>query len=278
LKKLLRKTNITIAANLFIAVTFITGCGKEKLREDFIARVNQSYLTAENLSADLGTSGLQLSHRNEYIRNWIETELLYKAALKEGIPGDEEYQRILNKSKKELAKAFLINRLLTKEPVEFKPEEPEAYYNSHKSDFRLFHDAYHYNSIIFNDEDKAILFRGTLIESDWNKTANIFHNEKSILAETPDCFENDYQIQPRNLFAIMQDLQPNEAGIVLNTEPDRFMVVQLIRKYRQNEIPEFDVIRVLVKERFLMEKRGQIARNYVKNLYAKYEVELKSGK
>ncbi|MGE5402185.1 MAG: peptidyl-prolyl cis-trans isomerase [Ignavibacteriales bacterium] len=277
MKKLLNQINLKTVFVLSAAVV-LNSCGKERPQKDFIARVDKSYLTAKELSADLDTSRLETSRKNEYIRNWIETELLYREAAKEDILDSDEYLKTLEKSKKELAKALLIGKILDDNKPEFKPEELEEYYNLHKDEFRLFHDSYLFNSASFNDEDKAVLFRSTLIETDWTKAINAFRGDSSTVQEKQGVFLNDYKVQPNKLLLALQGLMPGEISIVINTEPSRFTVVQLIKKYSKDEIPEFEVAKQKAEERFLIEMRQKIIRDYIKNLYSKYQVEIKARK
>lgn len=277
LKKLINQTNIFFVSFL-LAAALLFGCGKEKSHKDFIAKVDDSYLSDDDISKDIDTSGLLLSHKNEYVRNWIETELFYNEAVKEGILNDEEFKRILDKSKKELAKAFLFRRLLERKSHEPTNEELLDFFNSHKDEFRLSHNSFLYNKMCFNDENKAILFRSSLIESDWNSAANAFGKDNSIKSDKLLLFEYDYQIQPASLLSLLQELNPNEVSIVLNTEPNEFAVVQLIRKYSQNDIPSFEDVKSLVTEKFLMRKREQVLHDYLKYLYSNHKIELKSGK
>lgn len=274
MKRLSNLTNISFCSVL-LAAAILYGCGRERTKKDFLARVDDSYLSKEDLALDYNTGTIQASRKNEYIRNWVETELFYQEALKNDITDEKIYNHTLNRSKKELAKAFLIDKILSETEIEYKPEELEEYYNSRKEEFRLFYDSYHYNSITFNDEDKAILFRSTLLESDWNRTSNVFHGDKSIVSEKTGIFQGDFQIQPYPVFAVIQELLPGETSIVLNTDPSHYTVFQLIRKYEKDEIPAFDVIKDRVEERFLMEKRRNIIRQYTKDLYSKYKVEIK---
>lgn len=277
LKKLLKRTNIEFIVFLTAAVILTNGCGKEKSGKNFVARVDNSVLSAQDISKDIDTSGLQPSHKNEYIRNWIETELFYQEAVDEGILKDDDFKRIAEKSKKELAKAFLLKKILESNAIDLKSEESEGFYNLHKEEFRLSHDSYLYNEIVFNDESKAILFRSTLMESDWERATNVFGKDKSILSEKSYIFESDYLLQPNEQYLVLQELEPNEVSIVIDREPNRFVVVQLIKKYRPNEIPEYAAVKKLAAERLQMRKRELLLHEYLKKLYSKHKIELNQG-
>lgn len=260
------------------AAAVITGCGRQKSSGNFEARVDDSYLTDKNIKDDIDSAAYQPSRRNEYIRNWVETELFYLEAGREDILKDDDYKRALEKSSKELAKAFLIKKILNDNPIDIKAGELEEFYNSHKNEFRLSADSYHYNKIVFRDESKAIAFRSALLESDWTRATNAFSRENTLAAENPGIMEAYYDIQPLPLFAAIQELQPGEASIVLNPEPNEFVVVQLIRKYAQNEIPDYEAVKSIIRQKFVMRRQEQLIKEYLKGLYTKHKVELKSGK
>lgn len=274
MKKFLRATKTEI---ILLAAIVSFNCGKEEPKKNYIARVDDSYLTIKNLAWDLDTSKLQESRKNEYIRNWIETELLYKEAVKEDILDEDIYKLTLEKARKELAKSLLLQKFFKEQEIEYGQKELVDYYNSHKNEFNLFYDSYLYNFITFKKEDKAILFRSTLLESDWNRTSNGFAGDSSIISERTNILSYDYQIQPAELVTVIQELLPNEVSIVLNLEPNQYTVVQMIKKYSQGEIPDYEIVKKTVEDRFLILKRQELLKDFLRQLYLKYSVEIKQG-
>jgi len=258
---------------MFTAV--INGCGKDEPDRNYVARVDNAHLREDDINAELDTFNIQPGRRNEYIRNWIETEIYYQEAIKEEITEDREFQRILNKTRRELAKSFLIKKIFSETEFDYNQQDLEDFYLANKEEFKVFNETYLYNVIVFNEEDKAVLFRNTLVESDWNKTSNVFRGDPSIVREHIGILQSDYQIQPYNLYLMMQNLMPDEVSIILNMEPSDFTIVQLIKKYQENEIPEFEVVKNQVEEKFLMQKRREFLRNYQKEIYSNYKIEIK---
>lgn len=258
-----------------MAAVAFSACGKEQPRKDFVARVDNSYLTAKDLAADLDTVGLEPSRKNEYVRNWIETELLYKEASGEDILKDKEYLKTLERAKRELARAFLINRILNENEIKLKDSELLDFFNSHKDEFRLTQDKFYFNSIKFNNEDKAVFFRTALVESDWMKASNAIRGDQAVISEKTEILKSDYQIQPNSLLFSLQGLMPGEASIVLNTEPSVFTVVQLKRKYSAGETPDFDAVKTDVRDRLLLRRKQKMLGEHIKGLYSKYKVEIK---
>jgi hypothetical protein len=274
LKKLSRVTRIELGLFILAAV-LLNSCGKEESRKDYIARVDESYLTKKDIAYDLDTSNFQDSRKNEYVRNWIETELLFKEAVKEDILDEDDFIHTFEKTKKELAKALLLNKFFADHEIEYKQQDLIDYFNSHITEFKLFYDSFLYNIITFKDEDKAILFRNTLVESDWNRTSNVFSGDRSIFSEKTNILSYSFQIQPMELLLVIQELLPYEVSIVLNLEPNKYTVVQLIKKYSRNEIPDYEIIKVTVEDRFLTIKKQELLKNYIRQLYLKYNVEIK---
>jgi uncharacterized lipoprotein YehR (DUF1307 family) len=95
LSRHLRLSKYILAAAILI---LLTGCSRKQENKEYIAKVNDSYLTEEDLTAvSEGYSGHK-SFKEEMIRNWVNRELLYQQAIKEGIQEHEEYQRIIRNS------------------------------------------------------------------------------------------------------------------------------------------------------------------------------------
>src|SRR5574338_707687 len=141
---------------LILAAVVLNSCGKESSKKEFIARVNDSYFTQDELSAIVDSGYGRNLYRNEIIRNWIDKELLYQEAQNSGILKDKEFQRVENESAKQLAVTFLINKLFDDDEVSIEPSDIKDYYDNNRDNFKLFHKAFLVNLIQFDDEDKAI--------------------------------------------------------------------------------------------------------------------------
>lgn len=252
------------------------GCGKESPRKNYVARVNDTYLTREQLAEMIDTNSAGNFYRSEVIRNWINKELLYQAALKEGILKEDKFRKLLEDSKKELAASMLLQKYYEDEKLNYEPGDVENFYNSHKNDFVRFYDSYYLNEIVFSDEDKAIQFRSTLMESDWDKALNIFKNDSSIVKIRTRGIYYNYEIHPVTIFRIVSGLYPGEISTVINDEPGMFTVVQEIDKYEKGAIPPFDVIKDQVKDRFIAKKKEDLIANYIKDLYSNNEIEVRN--
>ena len=108
---------------------------KEPEVKKYIARVNNSYLTEENIS-DFDSLFKQGFSRNELVKKWIEKELLYQEAVKLGITDEDDFNRIINNSRRELASLMLINSHLEEHVKKPRNSELQDYFNLHKNEFK----------------------------------------------------------------------------------------------------------------------------------------------
>lgn len=275
MKRLLSKNKIYLAFCLVFVFT-LCSCGSKKTKTDYIARVEDSYFTRQDFAAAFDTSKTAVSFKKEFLRNWVDRELLYKEAVKEDIEKDEEFQRLLAESKKELAKSFLIKKLLDAENFNVEVKELQKYYDENKNDFKLFFDAYFINVIKFRDEDKAILFRNSAIETGWNKASLAFLNEPAKVSEDDNKLVYVHQFQSADILNIVRELSAGEISIVINSGSDEFSVVQLVNKFSSNDIPPLEAVKEEAEKRLIAKKKQEFLQNHMKELYSKYDIEIRN--
>ena len=110
--------NKTLTKILFLfGVLVFAACSKEQKKDDFVARVNDSYLTREDFASLVDTANLNSAQKEQLIKDWIYQEILFQAAEKEGITNREDYLKIVNKSSNELAAAMLIDDYVSTEEI-----------------------------------------------------------------------------------------------------------------------------------------------------------------
>lgn len=95
---------------LIIIFIFFQNCSEEKIDQEFLARVNDSYLTREDIASLIDTSDTDVSEINFLIKDWVKKELLFQKAIEEGLTDEKTYEDILLKSSRELAIALLIKK------------------------------------------------------------------------------------------------------------------------------------------------------------------------
>jgi len=259
---------------LLIVLGF-TYCSKEPKKKDYIARVNESYLTREDFSSLVDTANITPFEKEQVVKNWIYKELLFQEAEKEGIVKSKNYKSILKKSSKELAASLLLNQIVNADQIEIAEKDMRNYYESNKNYFQLNIDSYYINQASFNDEDKAINFRSLAIESEWKKAAITFSSDVSLIRILNSELVEESNLYPTALARAVKDLYPQEISIVISENPEYYSIVQMLEKYYKGVTPPFDIIKDKVKKRLLAEKQKEIVDTYLKEIYSNNEIEIK---
>lgn len=259
---------------LLIVLGF-TYCSKEPKKKDYIARVNESYLTREDFSSLVDTTNHTPFEKEQVVKNWIYKELLFQEAEKEGIVKSENYKSILKKSSKELAASLLLDNIVNADQIEIAEKDMLGYYEKNKNSFQLNIESYYINQASFNDEDKAINFRSLAIESEWKKAAITFSSDISLVRILNGELVEENNLYPAELSRAVKDLYPQEISIVISGNPGYYSIVQMLGKYDKGVTPPFDIIKDKVKKRLLAEKQKEIIDTYLKEIYSNNEIEIK---
>ena len=268
----LRITNKLI---FLFSVLVLTSCSKEPKKENFIARVNDSYLTREEFASLVDTTKLSKAEREQVIKSWIYRELLYQKAKDENIVDRNEYKNVLETSTKELAAALLLNDYMASEEIKISDAELIDYYQKNKNYFQLNNDSYLINKVVFNNEDKAVLFRSLAVESDWTKAANFFNSDSSQILNINSSLIEENSLYPFQLQKTAKDLYPQEISIVISENDNYYTIVQMLEKFSKGDIPDFEIVKDEVKRRFLAEKKKQLTDEYLKTLYSNNDIEIR---
>lgn len=260
---------------LFSLTILITGCSEEKEEKSYLARVNDSYLTREDLASLADTSNLNESEINALIKSWINDELLFQKALEEEITEQDIFNNILQSSYKKLAIGLLIKKLTDEYEVDYKTSDLIAYYEKNKNYFLRADDTYLINQAKFKDEVTAIRFREIALESNWEKAEQFFGNNPSVIFIESGNLRELNQIYPVEVSDAVRYMFPEELSIVIRDKQITYNVVQLLRKFKAFEVIPFDVIKKDVERRFIAEEKSKYLENFLKDLYSKSKIEIK---
>jgi len=259
---------------MLIAASILTGCGKEQPKTEYVARVNDAYFTKKELASLIDTSMVNTLHKSEVIRNWINREILFQKAKKDGIVKQDDYKRLIKNSGKELAGALLLDNYISSVTINFEQRDLINYFEANSNDFKLPDKTYLLNIIHFSNEDRTVEFRSLVLDSDWQKAMNIFYGDSAIISTESKLLIKEQDVYSIKILRVVKRLHPLEISIVISEREGYYTVVQVLKKYLKGSLPSFDVIKQDVEKRFLAEKRKELLENYIKDLYSKNEIEV----
>jgi hypothetical protein len=259
---------------MLIAASILTGCVKEQPKTEYVARVNDAYLTKKELASLIDTTMVNTLHKSEVIRNWINREILFQKAKNEGILQQDDYRRLTKNSGKELAGALLLDSYISSVTINFEQRDLINYFQANSNDFKLPDKSYLLNIIHFGNEDRAVEFRSLVLDSDWQKAMNIFYGDSAIISTESKLLLKEQDVYSIKILRVVKRLHPLEISIVISEREGYYTVVQVLQKYLKGSLPSFDVIKQDVEKRYLAVKRKELMENFMKDLYSKNEIEV----
>jgi hypothetical protein len=256
-------------------VILFTNCSREEKQKNYLAKVNDSYLTREELASLADTSDLDASAKNTLIKDWIYNEVLYQKAIEEGITETESFDKVLQSSYRKLAIAMLMKKFYDETEVEYKTSDLLSYYDKNKNYFIRTDDTYLINQAKFKDEVTAIKFRELALESNWEKAKQFFEKNNSVEFIETRNLKTLYEIYPLEVSDAVRYLVPDEISIVIRDKQMSYNVVQLEKKFPAFEQLPFEIIQSEVEKRYVSEQKSKSFDKFLKDLYSNSEIIIK---
>ncbi len=272
-KKHLKRINIVLIT--LLTALLIAGCQESSDKTDYVARVNDSYLSGSDLLGILDSANVDDNFKAEVIRNWILKELLYQEAISEGILDEKDFKSILEKSKKELAGTLLLKNISSNATLNYQLQEVEEYYTLNKKEFSFGNNSFKLNIATFSNQNNAVQFRSLLLSSGWDEALTQHSDDSTLFSVSNGIILSEQDIYPQKLARIVNGLHSLEISIVISDDAGYHTVAQVLNNFRKGTIPPFNVIRKSVEERFIANKKKQLLDNYIDELYSQSDIEIK---
>jgi len=262
--------------NFALILAVLVACEENKqVQDEYVAKVGNTILTKEGLENYLSQDKYGKKFKNEFVRQWIDEELLYQEALGSEIIESKKYLQLIETAQKQIAGALVLEKQLSENLSEPTDNELGVFYNSIRENFRLTDDAYIINTINFDNETSALEFRNQALQTNWNQAVKIFEIDSGFVSKTENVFLHGYQLSPVQLGRIVRELYPNEISLIIQKEPSVFAVVQMVKTIAADTIADFNFVKKEVKEIYYFQKRKELFAKYLDELYSKYKVEIK---
>lgn len=250
-------------------IAYFVSC-TEKKEEEYIAKVGDSYLTEAEVDYVLSSDVDSSKFREEYIRQWIEDELLYLAAKKEGILSSKDYKSLTEQSSKMTANSLLVKNIMKGIKIKDDSSSVRKYFVDNPDEFKLTQPAILYNYASFKKYSDAEEFKTSLLQNNWDDAIDKILHSTGFIDSGKKIFLYVVKDSPDIYSKIYKTLVQNQISEVMETFDGRYIVSQLLEKYDKNEVPDLSVIYDLVKERYIAQQRELAYKSYIKQLYSDY--------
>jgi peptidyl-prolyl cis-trans isomerase C len=146
----------SVAAVGLLLLSFC-GCTDRGSKGTVVAKVGDQVLTLEEIAVLTSPEGevpVSFEDRREFIQQWIDTEVLYREALREKLHTDPKIKQALQQMEKELLAAELMERRIGNE-MAISDREIEEYYQSHQDEYLLTQPLRQARHILLNSREQA---------------------------------------------------------------------------------------------------------------------------
>jgi peptidyl-prolyl cis-trans isomerase C len=224
------------------------------------ATVNGTDLTDSDLRA-LVPSGiyerLTPEHKANIVDDWIQNELLYQEALKEGIDRQPQIQHLLNQAERQLLSNELLERRLSS--VQAPSDDVlKAYYKANEELFRLDANEYQLRYALFDNKEDVNDFHQRVKQNEnFSDLARKRSKDPSSQNGGDLGVVNEDQVDP----SIWEAIISTNSKYGLHKISDPFTVIDgwacliIDEKYEAGTVKPFEHVKDLVYDMFIAEKR-----------------------
>ncbi|MBN1301349.1 MAG: peptidyl-prolyl cis-trans isomerase [Melioribacteraceae bacterium] len=267
LREHLKRTSLTKL--VFLAVILLSCSEEENVPENYLAKVENSYLKKSDLK-DMNIDFQNVKQRDAFINNWVKNEVLFQESIKQN--NDENIDEVLQSIRKELIINYLIESKVKNSSRDFTEEELKEHYELFRQNFVLSNELYFLNGIELSDEKTAHSFIDQFNSSAVKTFPSEFKNAISIFTNKK---YYDFSCPSKDFYNSIRYLDENELSKVIKSEQNSYLVVQLVRKYEPGTIPDYEIVKEKVKESLTVKYKQKIIDDFVRELLEDYEIEIK---
>jgi hypothetical protein len=279
------KEIISILKQLMVALAvgssfMLSSCAREPVRVQEVARVDDQTLTSEMIHQQIDTSGgISEMQVRMFARQWVNSELLYQEAKRQGLDRSDAVLRNLDNARRELA----INALLEKEvfndaPQSIPKEEVAVYFKNHVEEFALREDIVEISLAVFSEREPAAAFREEALQGDgWEAALAELQNAKTgrspLVTKTDSAFYNQSTLFPAKLWKVSSALGTGEVSFPVKTS-EGYFVILLIGSYQRGATPPVEYVEDAVRGRLMMQHRQEHFTEYLEAMRKKHTVQI----
>jgi len=277
----LNDIRLPLTSLLALGAGMLSACSPEQPAPGYIARVDRTELSEQDLRRTLDGTATNLQRRRDYVNDWILTEMLYQEAVKKGKADTDEARRQMELIRKRMAIAALLEEAVyaAVDTTDISDQAVASYLQRSGDEFLLREDVVKISLAVFSTREAANTFRGMLLGgTSWDNAISLAGSDTAVAplldhVETLR-YHTRASLYPEDLWKLAVTLRPGETSFPAKIT-DGFAVVLTHGLKRQGEAPDFDYVRDEVRSRMLIDLRRQRYEEYVQELRARYTVDVR---
>jgi peptidyl-prolyl cis-trans isomerase C len=262
---------------LFLLVLFaVGGCGKGNERDKAprdapgeIVRVGDAVLTGSEINRlvlENDQAPLTLEERREYVRRWVDTEVLRQEAIRRGLRSDPYVDARLRELEQQFLADYLVFTELRKR-TEVTEQEIESYYAAHEREYR---NEYRVSQILVSTPEEVEQVFALLKTRSWTWVANRYSNDASARRGGDLGYLTKGNMIPE-LEAIVFDMKPGDVSGAVKSDFG-YHIFKLEDVREASVAVGLDDVREQIMNTLMLEKRKKAYREFLDALKAKADI------
>lgn len=248
-----------------LMLIFFLSCSHEEFPENYIAKVENSFLTSEDIPEfNLKTP----QYLKNYVSNWIVDEVLYKEAVKYHFDRDEAIEKKVQDYRKQLAIDEFI-KFFVNSKVKISDEEIRNYYLSHRKLFTRHSDEAKVVHIVVKDFKEAKRIKAIFLSnniSELEKLHRKYRFETKIITKGQPIGELDKTIFETPVRRVLGPIATDYG----------YHVIKILETKRKGTVKPLDEVRDEIIHRLTQIKIQKAYEALVDSLLSKYKYEIKA--
>jgi len=242
----------------------LTACGASGPQEEVVAHVGDAHLEASALEALL-PYGASEEDRQRAITDWIGRELLYQEAIDRGLHESLRLQQQLERTRRNLLVAALLDDELGNEEVDVTETEIQRYYDGNAELFRREAPEVQARHILLSSQRQANARRNDLRRgADFADVARS-HSEDVDTRDSGGELGVFSRADDAALWSACQDLELNTPSQPIRTEYG-YHLIEVQARYEASSVRPLEQVRGQIVEKLVWQKHRQRMDQLVKTL------------
>lgn len=263
---------ITIVVMLMLA-----SCRHEEKRT-VLARVGDAELTLEAAKEHVDTArGSFESQLRLYVASWVNNELVYLEAKRNGIEGAKQFAAKITEVQQEIASQMFLEEYIASDTASMNDTARKEYYENHRAEFFVHENMIKLNILLFANREGAGAFAASVSQrGNWSISVNKLLADSAATGSVtvmPTQYYSQHTLYPSELWKVASTLSINEVSFPVKTS-NGYAVLQPIAALKEGTPADYDIVRDEVRERMLMEHRRRRYEELLGNLRKRFNVEV----
>ena len=264
----------------FVCAVLLASCSQRAEQTQEIARVDDQVLTPEKVHKFFDTtSGISEMQMRMFARQWVNSEILYQEAKRQGLDHSESVVQNLEDARRQLSiNALLEKEVFTETPQSISKDEISIYFRNHLDEFALRDDIVQISLAVFAERDPAVTFREEALQGGgWQAALAAAQTpgdgKVRLVTKTDSAFFTQSTLFPNKLWKVTTALGVGEVSFPVKTSAGYF-VIMLLGSYQHGATPPIEYVEDAIRARLVMQHRQERMAEYLESVRKKHSVQI----